>query len=430
MLNERVGTAQQVDGKSFIVTRRGESGHAVFGPYVTLEPGNYVAEFFIALAEKRLLRAREKCAVLDVCTEKGVVVLNRTNVVFGQLKDTITGYRLSFKVKKACVAEFRVFVTGRVQLQIDDYRALVKVEDGDDPAALLAEQHFPDLPDAEAPAFFVERRSQLRELFDLGVHVGIENGSVVLTIQGVRFHARCNDDIHFIGEMFFEGAYNFLAPNPSCVIDIGMNSGLASLLFATKKNVEEVHSFEPFHDTFDRAAANLALNPDLARKISPHPIGLSNKNETGEFRVDFGMDSGSRSIEPTKDGVAARLTIRDAAETLRPIIFNAREKSLDVLMKVDCEGSEFAIFESLDRAGLLGDIAAFMVEWHRTGANKSILDLAEPLTRHGYILFDRGEQGGNGFFYAVNLGKRATGVKVEPAPTPPNSLLARLFGKT
>ena len=57
------------------------------------------------------------------------------------------------------------------------------------------------------------------------------------------------------------------------------------------------------------------------------------------------------------------ITIKDSAEVLLPIIKeNYGEKK--IILKCDCEGGEYDIFESLDNAGLLSKIDAIAMEWH------------------------------------------------------------------
>jgi hypothetical protein len=103
-------------------------------------------------------------------------------------------------------------------------------------------------------------------------------------------------------------------------------------------------------------------------------------------------------------GTPIQVSVRDAGEVLGPIIESARERGLDVIVKMDCEGSEYAICESLVRNDLLRHITAFMVEWHAIFGDKSQADLTRPLREAGFLIFDRSPPSGNGFFYAVNLG--------------------------
>ena len=73
---------------------------------------------------------------------------------------------------------------------------------------------------------------------------------------------------------------------------------------------------------------------------------------------------GARSTVAVAGGVPTNVSLKDAATMLRPVIEDAKARGLAVVVKVDCEGSEFAIFRSLAAAGLLSQIDAFMVEWH------------------------------------------------------------------
>ena len=105
--------------------------------------------------------------------------------------------------------------------------------------------------------------------------------------------------------------------------------------------------------------------------------------------------------------------MRNAARVLTPIVESAISRGLKVIAKVACAGSEFAVFESLESAGILEKISAFMVEWRGGEGEKTQKDLIMPLLNHGFIAFDitsssgdgRNSVLGNGFFYAAKLQK-------------------------
>ncbi len=101
------------------------------------------------------------------------------------------------------------------------------------------------------------------------------------------------------------------------------------------------------------------------------------------------------------EGIPFPVVLRDAASALAPIIDSARARGLDVIVKMDCEGSEYAVFETLERSGLIGRASAYMVEWHAIFPDKTQEDLIAPLRRAGFMVFDRSPPRGNGFFYAV-----------------------------
>jgi FkbM family methyltransferase len=219
---------------------------------------------------------------------------------------------------------------------------------------------------------------------------------------GVRFNARVYDDVNFVHELFVINAYNFLFQKPTCVIDIGMNVALASLLFATKPFVEEIHAFEPFDATYNRGIANIKLNPALAPKIRLNKFGLGD-NVDGDviLKIYDTGDSGAMSTRDIEGGTLMRVPMRDAAETLRPIIESAHARGLEVVVKIDCEGSEFPVFASLARSDIFKQIRAVMVEWHRVFEGRNQEELIAPLVASGFMVFDITPPEGNGFFYAV-----------------------------
>ena len=402
MLNLALGTSSIEEGRSTILTGRGSAGHAVYGPYELLEPGRYVVEFNLELADAGPSSGRDlKCAVLDVVANLGRQPIARKEVFVSSLLHGRTRFKLRFELTESSNVEYRVWVSGKASLLIDEYRRVSRVP-VDESEAVVAGGEFPGA-EADAIPFFAENRAFFRSLYDQQWGVSIVDGAVVLTVNGVSLHADSRDDIAFIGEIFVDGAYNFLLGAESCVIDIGMNVGLASLSFAARSEVREVHGFEPFASTFERAADNLALNPSLAAKITAYRAGLADRDWSGDIRVATTPHSGSRTTLGAAEGDPVFIELRDAGRTLAPIIERARAQGRRIVMKVDCEGSEFAVFESLDRAGLFGAIDAIMIEWHRIFPTKGRHDLFAPLQRNGFVIFDRSPPVGNGFFYAARV---------------------------
>ncbi|WP_156678995.1 FkbM family methyltransferase [Sphingomonas profundi] len=403
MLNLELGTPQDKDGRSSILTSKGKSGHAVYGPYEQHQPGEYAVQFNIEMIDVVSGLRDQRCAVLDVTTDSGNRVLARKEVYASQLRHGRTSFAVRFRMDAVARVEYRIWVSGRATLILDDHRPVVAIEEAAAALELLASTAFPEDEAAETVPFFAAHKATLRGLYENGVGVRIHREAVVLTTGGVSFYARQLDDLNFVGEVLHERVYDFSLDGPISMIDVGMNIGLSSLLFAAKPGVVEVHSFEPFRSTFERASDNLTLNPACAAKIQAWNYGLSDRNYDDTILVAQDADSGAMSTVAAQQGIPIHVTLRDAAEVLGPILAAARERGVRVVAKVDCEGSEFAIFETLERHGLLGQFAAFMVEWHVLYENKSQRDLIAPLERAGFMVFDRSPRVGNGFFYAVRV---------------------------
>ena len=66
----------------------------------------------------------------------------------------------------------------------------------------------------------------------------------------------------------------------------------------------------------------------------------------------------------------------------KDILFNITQQhpNSQLLLKIDCEGEEYAIFESLRNTGLLQNVTAILVEWHEKGVEP----IAAFLHDHGF----------------------------------------------
>ena len=168
-----------------------------------------------------------------------------------------------------------------------------------------------------------------------------------------------------------------------------MNCGLTSLYAAQLGHVKEVHAFEPFQGPFRDAVENFSLNPELAKKITPYHFGLGDGDRTLTVTSDTENTIGV-SIRGQVSGTSQEIKIRDASDVLSKLISKAKENGQDAVLKLDCEGSEFAIFDALVRNGMLSSINLCLVEWHKWWSlDASQRDLILPLLKENFVVFDR-----------------------------------------
>jgi FkbM family methyltransferase len=401
MLNLAVGQKVDLEGATCIQTEVGLSGHAVYGPYRTFAPGSYAVEFVLHAVEGQSFENDFICSTIDVVGDSGNETFARIDINLSRLKDGQALIGVPFQIKKDTILEFRVYSHGNVSLLIEEYRRVVEIEgDAADYASVLGKGRFPDIRN-ERNEFFLANRQEFRRLYEEGITFRIKNDYVLINVNGVWLQGREYDDIRFVDEIFFRNTYNFISNKPSCVIDVGMNVGLASLFFANKIFAQEIHSFEPFKETFDRALGNFELNPQLARKITTYNFGLAANDEQITVLLPEKSDSGANSIRGYQSGVPTTISVRNARNVLEPIIASALAKGLAIVAKIDCEGAEFSVFQELESGGLLDQISVFLVEWHRIWPEKTQYDLIRPLEQRGFVIFDLTTKSGNGFFYAV-----------------------------
>lgn len=402
MLNARMGSvALFPDGQQKISTRRGEVGHALYGPYERVDPGQYVVEFDVVREGNINAEGDAILGNIDVVAEHGARVFAQAEFRVSQLQDGAPPLRLSFDVDRPGTLQYRVFTNGALPLVVGDFPVRAAIPPGAEAGAALARRRFPSVEECDAPPFFLRRLREFRQMHNNGADVKITGERIVVTINGVAFHADTADDINFVGEIFQRNTYNFLQRHDACVIDIGMNLGLVSLAFAAKAFVREVHAFEPFRETFERAQANLKLNPDLSGKITAYNYGLAGSDQEISLLTSEDGDSGSQSIRGAAKGKPTNIQVRNAATVLAPIFRSARAKGREIVAKIDCEGSEFEIFEVLKEAGLWRDVSVVMVEWHRVVDGKTQKDLIDVLVDEGFSAIDLSAPLGNGFFYAM-----------------------------
>jgi FkbM family methyltransferase len=320
MLNEKVGSLEKHNGISYIRTNLGARGHALWGKHTSLYPGRYCVAFDVRAVHPEEVNRDEVYAVADLAARSGSQIISTKRIVGDELKrsDLIL---VEFKLDEPTIVEARLYTVGKARLLVADLGEPIPLSDAttnDDLAAIQSAQ-FPDSTRPDLPVAFTENVNRLGWLYQRGVRVNIVDGEVVLTAGAVKLRIRDTDDMSFIGDIFLANQYNLVVSGDLCIIDIGMNAGLASLFFAQRTNVMEVHAFEPFTETFNRAVGNLQLNPGLANKISANNFGRSDHNENAKIFLSH-HTSGAYSVVGAKSGREVEIEIRDATEVLQPVI--------------------------------------------------------------------------------------------------------------
>lgn len=342
-------------------------GCVVYGPYAELAAGRFKVVFDIAS------KVASDVARIDVVTNSGLTVLAEKVVSAGVSE-------LDFDLPNNAAVEFRVHALGQ-PFSVAYERPLSVMLDAAEAGRFLTLR-------GDVPDFVLRNYSAIRRLAELGVDFDVSD-AITATVQGIKCRVHSEEELQLFTELFFINEYTFTSPVECVVIDIGMNVGLTSLLLANNPMVAAVHSFEPFATPFARAHANIALNPLLEPKITAYPFGLADRKEALRVKVQDTNTVGV-SIAGTSVGVEETIHIAPAAETLRPILDAAKAAGRRVVIKVDCEGSEFAIFEDLERAGMFQLIDVMMIEWHKWwDPAKTQADLMRPMVESGLFVFDR-----------------------------------------
>jgi len=251
--------------------------------------------------------------------------------------------------------------------------------------------------------FFVENTTNFRDIFERGGEVYIQDSKPIVKFNEICFFIKRKEQFQLVREIFLNHEYNFQSSRDAIFIDIGMNCGFTSLYAANLGHVKEVHGFEPFDTPFGDALENFKLNPELTKKITPYRFGLSGDNSVLTVSCNTESTIGV-SIRGQTSRSSQEIQVRDASEVLSPLISKAEEGGQDVVLKLDCEGSEFPIFETLVRYDMLSRVDLLLVEWHKWWSlEASQRDLILPLLKENFVVFDRSRASNlyAGTFFAV-----------------------------
>jgi len=228
------------------------------------------------------------------------------------------------------------------------------------------------------------------------------------TPQGVRIDVSDTADcpLYLVREVFVKSEYNLDIARESVLIDIGMNRAAVSLRFAANENIKSVYAFEPFRPTFELAKRNLELNPQLSEKIRVSNVGLGRKEAMLEMPYQStrtGCMSTTHDIcKGEKSANKETVIIKDAAKEIAAIL--EENKNRHIIVKCDCEGAEFEIFDCLDEQGLIGRIDVVTMEYHFEPPDR----LVEILTRAGFAVQRKiaSRRAKTGYIYAVRMAER------------------------
>jgi len=192
-----------------------------------------------------------------------------------------------------------------------------------------------------------------------------------ITINGLKFKVLSLSNMVILYEIFIQRIYEAsLFHNNYVIIDIGMNVGVASIYFANMNWVEKVYGYEPFPDTFNEAINNINLNDKISHKIKPLNIGVSSVTCEKSIKLfDSGLLSATTLENNNIDNKMALNQISVKLISVNDLINNVTNEHPDskILLKIDCEGEEYDIFDALNTTNNLDNVDCILLEWHENG---------------------------------------------------------------
>jgi FkbM family methyltransferase len=154
------------------------------------------------------------------------------------------------------------------------------------------------------------------------------------------------------------------------------------------------------------AQRNLSLNPHLTQKIHVFNVGLGGADATLELPY---MDTATGGMSTTHDVCGGgknikteTVVIKDAAKEIIAILEENKNKY--IIIKCDCEGAEFEIFERLNEAHIVSRIDVVIMEYHFENPDR----LINILTDNGFAAQTKpgSSKSRTGYIYAVRMAER------------------------
>ena len=119
MVHSQHGRLENINGKDYIFTEKGQAGFCLYGPYEILQPGKYYVEQKLSLTENIDVESGGSiCGEFDICTDKGKKVLSKTNIYIARINKK-PNIQLAFQLSNPAEVEYRVYTYGKTSFIVD-----------------------------------------------------------------------------------------------------------------------------------------------------------------------------------------------------------------------------------------------------------------------------------------------------------------------
>ena len=237
-----------------------------------------------------------------------------------------------------------------------------------------------------------------------------DNGQLVADIGGIHALLSNSGDLMTLEDVFLKNEYDLTLTGPSVIMDVGMNVGYAALFFARDQNVV-VYGYEPFKTTYTLALKNIDLNNEMKGRIKPNQYGLAGSTRRMDVPYSFELNRSAgifglaRDATPrgsrVHDDTMEQIQLVDATEEVRKV--KGEFPNHDMILKLDCEGAEYEIVDSLYRSGELRRIKALLVEYHLRSPDNNPEDIARKCEAAGFIVGLRRTRDPTGSLFAIKV---------------------------
>ena len=175
------------------------------------------------------------------------------------------------------------------------------------------------------------------------------------------------------------------------IIDIGAHIGLFSLLVSKFCSDGKIFCFEPIKENFDMLISN--MNENKLNNIIPFNLAVT-KNES-EVKLFLNEDQSAHSIfqKSSKEVTVKSISLEN--------IFEKNNIDFCKVLKLDCEGAEYEIINSLPTQ-CFDKIENIVIEYHYADSKPELVkELISKIKKAGYQIKTRPHYNDMGFLIAT-----------------------------
>jgi FkbM family methyltransferase len=185
-----------------------------------------------------------------------------------------------------------------------------------------------------------------------GLHTVLRKDHRLIQRNGIRYSVDLSEGIDL--SIFLFGSFqdhiinnaHVSLPDDATVIDVGANVGSMALRFSQLVPHGHVFAFEPTDYAFNKLLQNLALNPELADRITPNQLFLTDQSKTDHQITAYSswkVDGSATGAHPLHGGSLK------AAHSIPAMSLDdyCRANHIDRvdLIKIDTDGHELPVLE-------------------------------------------------------------------------------------
>jgi FkbM family methyltransferase len=224
-------------------------------------------------------------------------------------------------------------------------------------------------------SFFIEGKSFINDsvLCNYTYHLShVLNDLHQISLQGT------------IDEIYLHKNYRDVAVKGGIVVDIGFNYGLFSLR-SLNMGASKVYGFEPNKNIFNTIHQLFPYRD----KTQLFEFAVGKESKIVKFFEDSGtLGSTIENYYKNTDTHYLKPDMIEQTYDVQLINFNDQVKKLQIqqidLLKIDCEGAEYDIIESINPEYLSNNIKNIILEYHENGGPQ-LKTITDKLSKNGFI---------------------------------------------